>query len=504
MKEQKEPKKIAALLQETAEKWPATPYMYFGEDTVTYKETFAMVCELADKLKEFGDLRGRFVLLSLPNCPAFVIAYHAILRLGAKVLPVNHRLAREELEYIIKDACVPLSIHAEGKGEAINGTEAGTISFGKYSVGVKKTDPSLLSKAPFFPPDLSEVAVCIYTSGTTGHPKGALLTDAQLLANARMCHKGLDCHETGEVMVTVLPLFHAYAGTACLLMTLSCHSTMLIIENFQPLKVLEEMQKREATVFLGVPAMYGVLANVEDPPKIPSWRICVSGGAPLPAVVGENFLAKYGLTIAEGDGPTECGPATAFNPVHGPVKVGTIGFPLEGVEMKIMSDDKKELPVGCIGEIAVKSPSNFLAYLNQPEETAKTLVDGWVYTGDLGYVDADGYFAIKDRKKDMLLVGGLNVYPREIEEYLMRHPAIREVAVIGKKDELRGESPVAFAALKEGQTLTELEMRQFLRDKLAPYKIPKELIILDALPRNPTGKIYKLALKTGYEDGAYK
>ena len=172
--------------------------------------------------------------------------------------------------------------------------------------------------------------------------------------------------------------------------------------------------------------------------------------------------------------------------------------------MKIVGNDNQELPQGEIGEIVVKSPSNFLAYLNQPEETAKTLVDGWVYTGDLGFVDRDGYFAIVDRKKDMLLVGGLNVYPREIEEYLMRHPSVRECSVIGRNDDLRGEVPVAFVALKEGQTLTELEMRQFLRDKLAAYKIPKELVILDALPRNPTGKIYKLALRAGYQDGTYK
>jgi len=496
--------RISELLIKTAQTWPDVPYMYFGDDAISYKETDALVAELAGKLSAYGDFKDRFVLLSVSNCPQFVIAYHAVLRLGAKVLPVNPRLAKEELEYIIKDACVPFSLCQEGRGGALAGEELGTLSFGKYSLVLKKTPPELTAQKPFFPEDLSEVAVCIYTSGTTGHPKGALLTDAQLLANAKMCHKGLDARDEGEVMVTVLPLFHAYAGTACLLMTLSCHSTMLVIENFQPLKVLEEMKRRKATIFLGVPAMYAVLANVEDPPKIPTWRICVSGGAPLPAVVGENFLVKYGLTIAEGDGPTECGPATAFNPVHGPVKVGTIGFPLEGVQMKIVGNERQELPQGAIGEIVVKSPSNFLAYLNQPEETAKTLVDGWVYTGDLGYVDADGYFAIKDRKKDMLLVGGLNVYPREIEEYLMRHPAVRECSVIGRNDDLRGEVPVAFVALKEGQTLTELEMRQFLRDKLAAYKIPKELVILDALPRNPTGKIYKLALRSGYEDGIYK
>lgn len=501
MKEQKEVKKIAALLKETAEKWPDTPYMFFGDDTVTYKETDEMVSELCSQFEKFGDLKGRFILLALPNCPAFVIAYHAILRLGAKVLPVNHRLAREELEYIIRDACVPLSVHAAGKGEAINGADAGTLTFGKYSVGVKKTDPALLNRPPFFPAELSEVAVCIYTSGTTGHPKGALLTDAQLLANAEMCHKGLDCHETGEVMVTVLPLFHAYAGTACLLMTLLCHSTMLIIEAFQPAKVLEEMKRRGATVFLGVPAMYAVLSGVEEPPAIPSWRICVSGGAPLPAVVGERFREKFGLTIAEGDGPTECGPATSFNPVHGPVKVGTIGLPLQGVSMKITDDEHREVPVGEIGEIAVKSPSNFLAYLNQPEETAKTKIDGWVYTGDLGFVDKDGYFAIVDRKKDMLLVGGLNVYPREVEEYLMRHPAVKEVAVIGRNDPLRGEIPVAFVALRENATLTGLEMRQFLKDKIAPYKIPRELRIVEALPRNATGKIYKTALRALFENG---
>ncbi|MBO7543435.1 AMP-binding protein [bacterium] len=258
--------RISELLSKTAQTWPEVPYMYYEDDVISYRETDELVGELAEKLSAYGDYKGRFILLSSSNCPQFVIAYHAVLRLGGKVLPVNPRLAKEELEYIIKDACVPFSICLEGKGGAIAGEEIAKISFGKYSVVLKKTPAELTAQKPFFPEDLSKVAVCIYTSGTTGHPKGALLTDEQLLANARMCHKGLDARSEGEVMVTVLPLFHAYAGTACLLMTLSCHSTMLIIENFQPLKVLEEMKKRNATIFLGVPAMYAVLANVEAPP----------------------------------------------------------------------------------------------------------------------------------------------------------------------------------------------------------------------------------------------
>ena len=494
-------KNIPELLRETAAKWPNVPYMFFEDSEITFAETDALAEDLAQQLKALGDFRNRFILLSCPNTPAYVIAYHAILRLGAKVMPVNPRLAKEELNYILSDACAPLALCLPGKGSAISGDDVAELHFGNFTLCAKKISEELLSRPVFFPEDLSEVALCIYTSGTTGHPKGALLTHEQLLNNARMCHHGLDCHEEGEVIVTVLPLFHAYAGSACLLMSLACHSTMLIIENFQPLKVLEEMQRRQATVFLGVPAMYGVLASVENPPEIPSWRICVSGGAPLPAVVGENFFKKYKIYVSEGDGPTECGPATSFNPVHGPVKNGTIGLPLEGVSMKIMSDDKKELPPGEIGEIVVKSPSNFLGYLNQPEQTAATLIDGWVYTGDLGFVDQDGYFSIVDRKKDLLLVGGLNVYPREIEEYLARHPSVAEVSVVGRDDALRGEIPVAFVALKPNATLTELEMRTFLRDKLASYKIPRELVITEKLPRSANGKILKTALRTQLING---
>jgi len=248
-------------------------------------------------------------------------------------------------------------------------------------------------------------------------------------------------------------------------------------------------------VFLGVPAMYAVLTQLDDAPAIPSWRLSIAGGAPLPPAVFAAFQQRFGMPIHEGDGPTECGPATSINPIGGVVKVGTIGVPLPEVAMNIVDDDLRPLPDNAAGEIVVRSPSNFIGYLNQPEATARTLVDGWVRTGDVGIRDADGYFRIVDRVKDMLIVGGLNVYSREVEEYVARHPAVREAAVVGAPDALRGEVPIAFVVARAGCALTTAELRTFLRGKLAAYKIPKHVHCLAELPRNATGKILKTTLR---------
>jgi long-chain acyl-CoA synthetase len=485
--------RLDQLLARRAQECPARPFIHAADAPLTYARVDELVDAAAAALRAHG-CPGRFVGLCAPNCLAFVVGYFAILRAGGMVVPINPRLGADEIAYIAGDAHLPVILHPP----AITLLDTAAVPLVAAAPLDLRLTPVALARqgcAPAFPRDMADMAVCIYTSGTTGRPKGALLTHAALLHNARICARGLHSQTGAECFVTVLPLFHAFAASACMLHALWSASRVLLIEQFSPLDVLRQMARVQATVFLGVPSMYAVLAQLDAPPVIPSWRLCVAGGAPLPAAVAAAFLAAFKMPIYEGDGPTECGPATSLNPIGGTTKIGTIGLPLPGVAMRIVDDDLRDLPDGAVGEIIVHSPSNFSGYLNQPEETAHTLVDGWVRTGDLGTRDADGYFSIVDRKKDMLIVGGLNVYSCEVEEYVRRHAAVQDVAVVGVPDELRGEAPVAFVVPRAGAALTLPELKRFLRGKLAPYKIPRQLHLCGMLPRNATGKVLKTALR---------
>jgi long-chain acyl-CoA synthetase len=487
--------RIDELLAVRAEQVGAQPFIRTAHTTITFAQCQRAVSALATALAPHR-VAGRFVGVCAPNCPAFVVSYFAVLRAGGMVVPLNPKLGAEELAYIARDANLAGVLHVPSSTPVPDCAPA--ILLDDAAVGtvlLSGTPTSWCGKEPVFPQSLRDVAVCIYTSGTTGHPKGALLTHASLLHNARICAAGLQSTNGTECFVTVLPLFHAFAASACMLQALWVSSSMLLIEQFQPADVLRLMQQHGATVFLGVPAMYAVLAQVDEVPTIPSWRLNIAGGAPLPQAVFSAFRARFGMPIHEGDGPTECGPATSINPVGGVIKVGTIGVPLQDVTMDIVDDDMQALPDNTVGEIAVKSPSNFIGYLNQPEATAQTLVNGWVRTGDLGMRDSDGYFSIVDRVKDMFIVGGLNVYSREVEEYVARHPSVREVAVVGAPDRLRGEVPIAFVVVHPERVLTTAELRVFLRGKLAAYKIPRHVHCVASLPRNATGKILKTTLR---------
>lgn len=495
--------RIDDILATHARTIPDSIFLHFLDQSYSFSDVNASVDAYAEALRAFP-CQGRFIGVIAGNTPAFVYAYLAVLRAGGIVVPLNPRLGPEEVAYMLADAHMPLCLCADGctavVPQSCTDADAQTHTHGGTSLHFVPIARSAQGTPPTFPACLDECAVCIYTSGTTGRPKGALLTHTALLANARMCAAGLHAKDSNECLVTVLPLFHAFAASACLLQALYSGVSILLIPEFKPVEVLTQMARYNATVFLGVPAMYAVLAQIEAPPEIPSWRLCVSGGAPMSAAIHAAFRARYGKDILEGDGPTECGPATSINPVGGPVKPGTIGVPLPGVEMKIVDDDLQELACGEVGEIAVKSPSNFSAYLNNPDATAETLVNGWVRTGDIGDCDQDGYFRIRDRKKDMILVGGLNVYSQEVEFYLTQHPAILEAAVVGKVDAVRGEVPIAFVVLKPDVTWDDTDVRQFLRERIAGYKIPKEYISIEALPRNATGKVVKNVLRTRVEE----
>ena len=486
---------IDELFKSRVAQHESLPYLHFENLTRSFSACDVLVEHTAQALKNAGKYQGRFVGLISSNRPEFVIAYLAILRAGAKAVPINPRLGKEELAYIIKDACIPAIIHPACMSIQVNGSAAALISEDCIALSLVTVSPDLLADSPSFPANTDDIAVCIYTSGTTGRSKGALLTHQALMHNARMCTDGLGSKEGEECFVTVLPLFHAFAASACMLHAIWCSSRILLVEQFHPQEIFRQMALHKATVFMGVPAMYGVMAQVDDVPDIPGWWLNISGGAPLPQVISDRFFNRFAMPIHEGDGPTECGPATTINPIRGTVKVGTIGLPLIDVDMKIVDENHNDLPRNEIGEIIVRSPSNFTGYLNQPEETSKALVDGWVFTGDLGTCDDDGYFSIVDRKKDMLIVGGLNVYPREVEEYLLQHPAIAQCAVVGKADGVRGEIPVAFIVLNENAELTLPDLKSFLREKIANYKIPRELHCIPELPRNATGKTLKTVLR---------
>ncbi|MCM8757124.1 MAG: AMP-binding protein, partial [Candidatus Omnitrophica bacterium] len=343
---------------------------------------------------------------------------------------------------------------------------------------------------------VKDVAAILYTSGTTGQPKGAMLTHRNLLFNVNSIVNTLPLRQE-DIFVAVLPLFHAFGATACMLVPLALGATIVALPRFSPEEVARTIKNVRATVFMGVPSMYFLLSQIpgEQRPDFSSLRFCISGGAPLPIEVMEKFEKQYGVLIYEGDGPTECSPVTAVNPVGGRRKPGSIGLPISGVEMKIVDETGKELPDGQIGEIIVRGENVMKGYLHREEETRQSFFGEYFRTGDLGYRDQDGYFFIVDRKKDMIIVNGLNVYPRMVEEVLYRHPAVAEAAVVGHPHPLHGEVPRAVLVLKPGMVVSRAEIIRFCRQYLGRHEVPVIVEFVSQLPKTPTGKILKKDLR---------
>jgi long-chain acyl-CoA synthetase len=340
----------------------------------------------------------------------------------------------------------------------------------------------------------SHLAVLIYTSGTTGKPKGAMLSHGNLLHNVESCRIVLRTVEEDRIAV-LLPLFHSYMLTVGVLLPLLVGGSIVLVKSIHPVRsALQELFSRNATLLPGIPQFYRSMVQAPIQPPLPL-RLCVSGSAPLPAQVLQEFEAKFRIPLIEGYGLSEASPVVTKNPLDATRKPGSIGLPIPHVEVTIQDDAGRPLQPDQIGELCVRGGNVMQGYWNQPEETAKVMRDGWLLTGDVGYRDKDGYFFITDRKKDMLLVNGINVYPREIEEILYQFPGVKEAAVIGKPDVRRGEQPIAFVAGNDGALLDERAVQQFVRTKLADYKVPRKVVIVPALPRNATGKILKTALR---------
>lgn len=498
------------MLAASAGRVPHRPALVFRDRRLSYADLQEKAGSLGRLLQGVGVRRGDRVILMLPNAPEFGVGYFGILAAGATVVPLNPLLKAEEVRYVLEDSapvamvCIEMTYPLlraarEGLGRAmpalvLDATASSGLQAGDLALG---TPPGDLPQG-MVPPEVDgeDVAACLYTSGTTGRPKGAMLTHRNLLANIQSFREILHVTEE-DVFLTVLPMFHAFAATVMFLEPLSVGATIVVEPRFAPDLTLKAIAEHRVTLFAGVPTLFAVLASLPRPPAdFSSWRLCLSGGAPLPPAVLEAFEAKFGVPIYEGYGPTECAPVLTVNPPLGVRKVGSVGPAIPQVELRIVDEAGHPLPPGEVGEIVARGPNVMKGYLNRPAETAEVLRDGWYHTGDLGRVDQDGYYYIVDRKKDLILVGGLNVYPREVELALASHPAVAEAAVIGVPDPVRGEVPRALVVLRDGQQADTQELLQWCRQRLANYKVPRTIAVVSQLPKTATGKILKAQLKT--------
>ena len=503
---------LATILTETTLAAPDTPVCRIGGNTTTYRELDDLSGRAAAGLREAGLSPGQVVALQLPNIPQFLIAYFGALKAGLVVLPLNPLLMAPELEYHLTDSAAAMLIGFEGvHAEAAKACETTGVPLYLVSAGPGPlpdgTRPvtELISAAPLDEPggDVEargpdDTAVLVYTSGTTGKPKGAELTHFQLYMNCTVAGE-LFGVRSDDVVLAVLPFFHVFGLSSVLNVFVRYGGCLSILPRFSPAAVLDAIEADRCTVIGGVPTMLHALAQQDVAGRdLSALRVAVSGGASLPEDVMRTFEDKYGIEVLEGYGMTETASSCSFNR-PGDRKVLSIGKPLWGVRMRVADASARPLPPGRehVGEILIRGHNVMKGYLGRPEATAETLRGGWLHSGDLGYMDEDGFYFIVDRAKDLVIRGGYNVYPREIEEVLYAHPSILEAAVIGKPDERLGEEVVAVVALREGASASAEDIIAYTRERLAAYKYPREIRFMAELPKGPSGKILKAALRDG-------
>jgi len=492
---------LASAFAESAQKRLEKVAMYWGESEFTYGTLYRQSLGVAEQLADrFAVKPGDRVGLWLRNRPEFVPALFGILNAGAVVVPINNFLKPDEVCYILQDAGIKVVLSDGDLGahfQALSAACPGLQLFRVEDFDQVGLDDSSSAAAKF--KNLvkaeaeSELAVIIYTSGTTGRPKGAMLSHGNLLHNVNSCRIILETVE-GDRLAVLLPLFHSYMLTVGLLLPLLVGGSLVLVKSLnQPHHILQEICQRQATILPAIPQFYRTLTHA--PVGALPFRVCVSGAAPLPVQVLEDFEAKFKIPLIEGYGLSEASPVVTKNPLRGDHKPGSIGLPIPNVEVSVQDNEGRMLGINEVGEICVRGGNVMLGYWNKPEETAQVIRNGWLLTGDIGYRDPDGYYFITDRKKDMLLVNGINVYPREIEEAIYQFPGVKEAAVVGVPDARKGEQPVAFVVTTEGAKLDDKALLRFLKCKLADYKLPKRISSLPALPRNATGKVLKTSLR---------
>ena len=524
---------LPEILADRAKKFPDNPVFYYFGTRMNYAELNQKVNQFANLLIEEGIKPGDRVALYLPNCPAAVIAYYAVLRAGAILTQLNplysvretaHQLKDSGAQYVISlDRFVPIlrQVADECQLKKVWVTRVNDY----FPVPLKwlyvlkaKKEKSWVAwpKEPLYhsfveelnegspepvqvPLNLDKTALLQYTGGTTGVAKGVIMTHRNLVANAYQCKLWLPKLEMGnEVFMMAIPIFHSYGMTAGMNWAVLMAASMVLIPKFEVIQVLKAVDKYKVSIFPGVQAIYVAINNYPDIQKynVQSIKACISGAGPLHQEVQKKFEALTGGKLVEGYGLTEASPVTHCNPVYGTRKMGMIGLPFVGTDSKIMDVETgtKEMPVKGIGELVIKGPQAMQGYWNHKEETDNVLKDGWLYTGDIGYMDEDGFFAIVDRKKDMVKVGGENVYPRDVEEVLFQNEKVLDCVAAGVPDKVLVDKIKAYIVLKPGQTATPEEIIEFCKSRMAKYKVPKEVEFRTSLPKNMVGKMLRRLL----------
>jgi long-chain acyl-CoA synthetase len=502
---------VAAILEESARRHPQNVAVILGDETISYERLWGEARAYAGGLRSLGIGQGDAVAMMLPNTADFPRVYYAVLALGATVVPVHTLLRAPEIAHVLSDSGARLIVCSEAfaearEGAAIAGVTALTVGGGSGgSGGPADTDARLEELATSAPPLASyvplapeAVATILYTSGTTGVPKGAEGSHFALVEQVnQLLFDAIPILPTDRVL-GALPLFHTFGQTCTMNTIFRAGATLVLLPRFEADAALQTMVEHQCTVFMGVPTMFVALlqAGARSASR-PPLRYSISGGAAIPTAVLEQFGERFGAPVHEGYGLTETSPVVTFNRVGVPPRAGTVGTPLWGVEVGVadplVDDQILFLAPGDVGELVVRGHCLMLGYRGRPEDTAKTIVDGWLRTGDLARVAADGYVTIVDRKKDMIVRNGYNVYPREVEEVLARHPSVAAVAVFGVPDPLHGEEVAAAAVLRAADVTSE-DLIEYVRRQVAPYKFPRHLEIVDALPLGPSGKVLKREL----------
>jgi long-chain acyl-CoA synthetase len=522
-------------LEESARRHPDAAATIFLNHKMTYREINELADRFAAALQQVGVEKGDRVAIYTANCPQYIISYYGALKAGAIVVSFNPLYAAREVEHQLKDSGAETMVVMSRFYPIVKQVRPNTRLRHVIVTNIKEYFPPLtkllftlarerkggdrqdisgdpntywfqdvLKQAPAKPKPVEvkpgDTALLQYTGGTTGVSKGAELSHSNVMSNAVACRNWMhDVQEGAEVVLTSIPLYHSYGMTTCMNFGVYAAAAMLLIPNPRDYDdIMKNINKHQPTLFPGVPTMYVAFNNYPDLGKydVKSIRACLSGGAGLPVEVQKQFQELTGARLVEGYGLSEASPVTHANPVYGQNKIGTIGMPWPDTEAKIvdLETGEKELPVGEVGELIIRGPQVMKGYWNMPEETANALRNGWLYTGDIARMDEEGYFQIVDRKKDMIIAGGFNIYPRDVEEVLFEHPKIREAVVAGIPDPYRGETVKAYVVLKEGQTATEEEIIEFCRGNMAKYKVPTAVEFRPELPKTIVGKVLRRTL----------
>ena len=511
---------LAVLLEEAAREAPAHTAVIFNDIRLSYAAINAAANQVADGLTSLGIGPGDKVALSCPNLPYFPIVYYGILKTGAVVVPLNVLLKGREIAYHLQDSDAKAYFCFEGTSDLPMGQFGhegfqqtpgcehfilltadpagrspieGTMTLGQLMHGRSPTFDTVMTQS-------GDTAVILYTSGTTGRAKGAELTHSNMLLNARLSDTQYHA-EANDVHLVTLPLFHSFGQTVQMNTGFYNKATLTLLPRFDPDAALSIMERDSVTIFAGVPTMYWAMLNHPNPEKFDlakiagNLRLAFSGGAAMPVEVMRAFGEKFGVQILEGYGLSETSPVATFNRLDRPPKPGSIGVPIWGVQIRLVDAHDQEVPTGELGEIVIKGHNIMKGYYKRPEATAEAMRGGWFHSGDLGRMDEDGYIYITDRVKDMIVRGGFNVYPREIEEVMMTHPAVSLAAVVGVPHESHGEEIKAYVILKPGQLADEVELIDWCRDCMAGYKYPRIVEFRESLPMTATGKILKRELR---------